>query len=488
MEHHVASSQGGLTNIYSQARIAYYNISGIPDSYFDGILNVSGGWSGTYNEFLAKYNQRIAVPSNFTILMNGMNDGLDYTVVLTMENVEPYSGTNLVAHLALTQSNCSYGGSIFNYVTRRLYPAASGTPVDFSANPIQTVVLEFSIDPTWVLANCEFIAFIQNNTTKEILQATKVDVLDLMPLFYNNAGCMDIHMVPVTNCSGEVAPRINLINQGATDLTAVNINYQVNEEAVNTYQWTGNLGYGESVQVDLPSAGFTLEDFNDLLIYTSNPNGNQDEETSNDTTSTIFLSAMDVIPNVYAFIKLDDNPQETTWECKNSAGEILFSGGPYQNAQEFIKDTLYLNEVGCYTFIIYDSGGDGLVGGNAGFTLRQSNFGMIYQNNDFENTEELVQFDITQTDLPEMKEISEFSVYPNPFTDQANISFYLSEPGNVDVKVYNILGKVVYTSQQSQMEAGYHKLQVNTQDFVSGVYFVNLKAGNKVYSAKISSY
>jgi hypothetical protein len=46
-------------------------------------------------------------------------------------------------------------------VTRRLYPAASGTPVDFSANPIQTVVLEFSIDPKWVLANCEFIAFIQ---------------------------------------------------------------------------------------------------------------------------------------------------------------------------------------------------------------------------------------------------------------------------------------------------------------------------------------
>ncbi len=62
---------------------------------------------------------------------------------------------------------------------------------------------------------------------------------------------------------------------------------------------------------------------------------------SNDTTATSFISAMEVVPNVYVFIKLDDNPDETTWECKNSAGEVLFSGGPYVNAQEFIKDTLY---------------------------------------------------------------------------------------------------------------------------------------------------
>ncbi|MEZ5198788.1 MAG: hypothetical protein R2764_21155 [Bacteroidales bacterium] len=50
--------EGGLTNPYSQARISYYGISGIPNSFFDGITNVLGGSTGTYNQFLAKYKQR----------------------------------------------------------------------------------------------------------------------------------------------------------------------------------------------------------------------------------------------------------------------------------------------------------------------------------------------------------------------------------------------------------------------------------------------
>jgi hypothetical protein len=198
MEHHTSSSGGGFTNIYSQARISYYGISGIPNSFFDGITNVLGGGTGTYNQFLNKYNQRIAVPSNFTIAVNGMHEGLNYTVVLNMEMVEPYSGTNLVAHLGVTESDLPYGGDIFNYVTRLFVPSASGTPVNFSSNPNQTVVLDFTMNASWVLENCEFVAFIQNNATKEILQATKVAVLDLMPLYYDNAGCMEIHMVPVT--------------------------------------------------------------------------------------------------------------------------------------------------------------------------------------------------------------------------------------------------------------------------------------------------
>ncbi|MEZ5196026.1 MAG: hypothetical protein R2764_06390 [Bacteroidales bacterium] len=67
IEHHVSSSGGGLSNAYSQARISYYGISGIPNSIFDGNSSIVGGGTGTYNQFLAKYNQRIAIQSNFTM-------------------------------------------------------------------------------------------------------------------------------------------------------------------------------------------------------------------------------------------------------------------------------------------------------------------------------------------------------------------------------------------------------------------------------------
>jgi hypothetical protein len=444
-----------------------------------------------YPTYLAKVNQRLAVPSNFTLALNGFNDGLNYTVIVTMEMVEPYTGTNLVMQFTVTESHIpeNWGGlTEVNHVNRLMVPGANGTLLDFSTQTSQTVMLNFALNAGWDFDNIDFVVFIQNNANKEILQGFTVPAADLMPMYYNNAGCMDIHMVPVTNCSGEVAPRINLVNEGAEELTSVNINYKINNDAVNTYQWSGNLSYGESIQVNLPTAGFTLLENNDLLIYTSNPNGNPDEEPSNDTTFTTFISAMEVVPNVYVFIKLDDNPDETTWECKNSAGAVLFSGGPYVNPQEFIKDTLYLAENDCYSFIIYDAGGDGLIGGNAGFTLRQNDFSLIYQNNDFENTEEFVQFAINQTDLPEMADRMDFSVFPNPFGNHTFITFYLSEGEPFDLKIYNILGTVVYSSQQSQMKAGNQKLQINTQDFIPGVYFVTLKAGDKVYSAKISSY
>ncbi len=129
----MSSSYSGYTNTYSQARISYYGISGIPTFILRWYNKcIWRQFTEPTASYLTKYNQRIAVTSNFTIAMNGMHNGLDYTVVLTVEKVNPYSGTNLVAHLALTESDLNYGGSTYNHVTRLFVPGASGTPVNFT--------------------------------------------------------------------------------------------------------------------------------------------------------------------------------------------------------------------------------------------------------------------------------------------------------------------------------------------------------------------
>jgi hypothetical protein len=343
------------------------------------------------------------------------------------------------------------------------------------------------MNSSWVLDNCEFVAFIQDNSTKEILQATKVAVLDLMPMYYDNAGCLAINMLPVTNCTGEVAPAITISNDGASALTSLDINYQVNNETLNTYQWSGNLAYGETETVDLPATGFTVLDDNDLLIYTTNPNGNPDEDTSNDTISSTFSSAPEVIPDIHLYLKLDDNPQETTWELKNSAGEVLYSGGPYTDPQQFLQETFPLTEDDCYTFLIFDEGGDGLTGAGF-FALREADLSLIYENQDFEGTEELVQFSINQTSLPELDELSDFDVYPNPFKNYTNVSFTLDDNSDVNLKVYNVIGEVVYNIQKRDMSSGTHNMIIDTREFTPGIYFVNLKIGDKLYITKISSH
>ncbi len=56
---------------------------------------------------------------------------------------------------------------------------------------------------------------------------------DMMPMYFDNAGCLAVNMLPVTNCSGEVAPTITISNNGAASLTSLDINYQVNTEDIN---------------------------------------------------------------------------------------------------------------------------------------------------------------------------------------------------------------------------------------------------------------
>ena len=485
MEHHVSSSGGGLTNPYAQARISYYGISGIPNSYFDGITNVLGGSTGTYNQFVSKYNQRIAVPSNFNVSMNGFNDGLDYTVLVSMENVEPYSGTNLVAHLAVTQSHCNVGGSIYNYVTRRLVPDGNGTPVDFSSNPNQSIVLEFSMNASWVLDDCEFIAWIQDNTTKEILQTAKVAVPDLMPMYYDNAGCIAMNMVPVTNCAGEVAPNVTIVNEGAENLTSLEINYQVNEEELNMYNWSGDLEYGETEVVELPLVSFEVQDQNNLMVYTTNPNGNPDEDPMNDTTATAFAGAAEVVPDIYLFLKLDDNPGETSYELKNSAGNVLYSGGPFTTPGQFVKDTFDISMDDCYTFIIYDEGGDGL-GEGAYYMMRESNFNAFFENYEFTGYEELVQFSVDLVGVDESRHDMVFNVFPNPATDKTYVEFTLEQSQEVALLVYDLVGKVVIESGNTICQAGKNVITLNAGSMNPGVYFVSLKSGGQTMIKKIT--
>jgi hypothetical protein len=368
-----------------------------------------------------------------------------------------------------------------------MVPGVAGTPLDFSGGSSQSVMLEFTLDASWVPENCEFVAFVQDNTTKEILQGTKVALPDLMPLYYNNAGSQALNMVPVVNCEGEVAPRITIVNEGADALTSLDINYKVNDENLNTFNWTGSLGYGETAQVDLPAAAFELMPDNILMVYTTNPNGSMDEDNSNDTLTKTFTSAMQVVPDVHLYLKLDDNPQENTWELRNSSDDVLYSGGPYTNPQEFIHETFPLSLDDCYTLHLFDAGGDGLVDGGF-FNLRQGDYSLIYENNDFEDVEELVQFSINLVSIGETDALNSLTVSPNPFTDFTRISFNLEQNEQVELKVYNLIGEVIYTEGIKEFSAGQNVIVIDGKQMQAGIYFINMKIGEKVLTKKVTVY
>ena len=67
--------------------------------------------------------------------------------------------------------------------------------------------------------------------------------------------------------------------------------------------------------------------------------------------------------------------------------------------------------------------------------------------------------------------------YPNPFNPSTQISFSLSEPGNVRLEVFNTLGqKVAVLLSDKAYGSGTHSLTFDASGFSSGIYYYRLSA------------
>lgn len=85
---------------------------------------------------------------------------------------------------------------------------------------------------------------------------------------------------------------------------------------------------------------------------------------------------------------------------------------------------------------------------------------------------------------------SEFALsqnYPNPFNPATRINFSLPKPGNVSLKVYNILGGEVFTLIDEQKNTGNYTVTFDpgSHEISSGVYFYVLKYDGMQLSHKM---
>nr|MBX2822385.1 T9SS type A sorting domain-containing protein [Rhodothermaceae bacterium] len=67
--------------------------------------------------------------------------------------------------------------------------------------------------------------------------------------------------------------------------------------------------------------------------------------------------------------------------------------------------------------------------------------------------------------------------YPNPFNPTTNIVFDLPEAAEVQLEVYDLLGRLVMTSPIAPFEAGpSHQITVDGSSLASGTYIYHLSA------------
>ncbi len=162
----------------------FYNITGYPTAYFDGGHETVGGTEPTmYPYYLPKFNIQNAKPSNFEIETELLHlGGLEYKVTTTIEIRQGYNSENLAAFVVLTESDIKGPSAAFetlNFTARACYPDEYGLALDFSNQTSQTFQTIISLEPDYVMQNCEVVVFLQNMNTKEIYQGTSVYIKDL---------------------------------------------------------------------------------------------------------------------------------------------------------------------------------------------------------------------------------------------------------------------------------------------------------------------
>ena len=96
---------------------------------------------------------------------------------------------------------------------------------------------------------------------------------------------------PVTgyaSCDGTVIPQVVLRNYGSATLDSCTIHCQMDGGPVETYSWTGTLNTNGSTTITLPAISGLVVGLHNFLSYTSNPNGNLEQNTANDSSTTSF--------------------------------------------------------------------------------------------------------------------------------------------------------------------------------------------------------
>ncbi len=88
-------------------------------------------------------------------------------------------------------------------------------------------------------------------------------------------------------------------------------------------------------------------------------------------------------------------------------------------------------------------------------------------------------------------EITNLSVYPNPFNPTTNIKFETSQQDKFLITVYNIKGQKINTIHQGQLQAGFHQFNWDGKDnhgkeLPSSIYFIKISGKSKSFIQKVT--
>jgi hypothetical protein len=467
------ANQSGLIG-YPAGTVNRQNFPGLEQGSSGSTAMSRGSWNNASNQVMGGASYvNVAVEADINVQNNELTVHVEgyYTA-------DSPQGTNLL-NVALLQNNTKgwqTGGNLgdeYVHMHRLVHMVTGQWGVSIPTTTANTFVDEtftYTIPADYngidvELADLEVVAYIAE--TQQLIPSG-AGAYPTYSGFTNSNDAFARYVEDVDDqCGFDITPSVNVQNVGSDPLTSLSINYSVNSGPVETYNWTGNITSLLNETIELPA-----------LSYTIDPTGNNtldvtlgsDDNNANNNAATTFDNAISVTGSSRLILNTGNNGAQITWDIKNPAGDVLYSGGPYSNNQSIIEE--FALSADCYKFEVRSANG---TGGSSVVMYDLNTNDILFQSTGDFGFGDSSSFSSNGVLGVNDNNFEGLSIYPNPATSVLNIN----NAENSTIEVFNILGQVLYTKSDISFEE-----QIQVSEFVAGTYFVKITNGNAVKTTK----
>jgi hypothetical protein len=480
----------------NKKRINYYSINAVP------AIAINGSISSISYFNQETIDQLSSQPAMFDMVMytdidKNANIITVNAIISANEQITNLSGKLFVAVVEnlVTGYNAPNGETSFHDVFVKFLTNSVGNAIsaNWEEGDYQLFQFEWNYSSNYIYNEdqLDIRAFIQNYQEKTVYVAARGNFENTqgrMP-FDNDMEITNVSNIPEANCLTEITPAITIRNNGNNTVTSATISYNVNGETTYECAWTGNLAPLETITVTMSEMPFTIVESDNVFNATiTNVNNSSDDYPKNNSFSYVFQSAENTEGFVKIFIRTDKAPTETTWKIKKiSTGEIIAEGGPYDESLHVYTENVALEELAeCYTFTIYDAGGNGICCSNgSGIYGIETNDGVVIQSGgEFTDSESCYFTAHTTFGINNISTTSK--IYPNPANENINVNLFANNSNKASIEIFSISGTKVFSQNYSNLNNGENNININVKQLPAGMYIITLKYDDKTEAHKIS--
>ena len=276
-------------------------------------------------------------------------------------------------------------------------------------------------------------------------------------------------------------PLIKIRNYGSAPLTTLEIEYKVVGGSIHTYNWSGNLAFLETEEVELPNLSNWSGAANIFEVTLKNPNGQTDDYDANNSMQSEFEMVPEY-PETFALwvqtnagvINTLTQESETSWDFYDANGTSVFTSGSLVSNTQF-RDTLSFTP-GCYTFVMEDTDEDGLdfwANSDGGGMVRFREIGASWLksfNADF-GTNIIHQFTIGGSQSTNQESNNGWKVFPNPTKN--NIIIEGVSDTKSEIIILNSLGEEII--KLINRNSGFISETIDLSKLENGIYFIKIR-------------